>query len=152
MEASVPTIKEIQQILVDIGDKKPSTVGSSEWIGSFEVSYVIDEKLKIECQIVHVASGDELNKQARGLISHFLNYGAPVMIGGDKFAYCIGGLRYNRSSGEAEYLIIDPHYPGEDSESKVLTKGWVDWKATDKIFKKGAFYNLCIPQLPKKEL
>lgn len=34
----VPTIKEIQETLVHLEDKKKSFLGSREWIGSFEVN------------------------------------------------------------------------------------------------------------------
>lgn len=36
-DSSVPTIREIQQILVDLGDKDKSFLKSRGWIGSFEV-------------------------------------------------------------------------------------------------------------------
>lgn len=35
----VPSLKEIQETLVAIEDKKKSFVGSREWIGSFEVCW-----------------------------------------------------------------------------------------------------------------
>ena len=38
-----PTHKEIQQTLVSLGDKPPSFVGSSKWIGAFEISLCLDE-------------------------------------------------------------------------------------------------------------
>lgn len=34
---SVPSIREIQQTLVDVGDKPASFAKSRDWIGSFEV-------------------------------------------------------------------------------------------------------------------
>ncbi|RWS29888.1 ufm1-specific protease 2-like isoform X3, partial [Leptotrombidium deliense] len=42
-EKPIPTHKEIQQALVDIGDKQPNFVGSTQWIGSQEVSYVLNQ-------------------------------------------------------------------------------------------------------------
>jgi hypothetical protein len=38
----VPSIKTIQESLVKMEDKPQSFIGSKEWIGSFEVSLVID--------------------------------------------------------------------------------------------------------------
>ena len=38
--AATPTHKEIQQALVDLGDKPPSFVGSRKWIGSMEVGHM----------------------------------------------------------------------------------------------------------------
>jgi hypothetical protein len=40
-------IREIQQVLVDIGDKDPSFVGSREWIGAIELSFVLDKLLGV---------------------------------------------------------------------------------------------------------
>lgn len=40
--SSVPSLHEIQEALVSMGDKPPSFVGSREWIGSFEVCIVLD--------------------------------------------------------------------------------------------------------------
>ena len=40
--SSVPTLRRIQQALVNMGDKPQPFVGSREWIGSFEVCIVLD--------------------------------------------------------------------------------------------------------------
>ena len=42
-----PTHKQIQQALVDVGDKEASLVGSKEWIGSFEVSTCLNHLLGV---------------------------------------------------------------------------------------------------------
>jgi len=39
----VPSLQQIQEILVAIGDKEKGFVGSKEWIGSVEVGLVIDK-------------------------------------------------------------------------------------------------------------
>lgn len=39
--------REIQQALVEIGDKDPSFVGSHEWIGAIELSFVLDKLLGV---------------------------------------------------------------------------------------------------------
>lgn len=38
-------------MLVDIGDKPASFVGSREWIGSNEVSFVLDKLLQVESRL-----------------------------------------------------------------------------------------------------
>ncbi len=43
----VPSHREIQQALVDVGDKEPSLVGSKQWIGSFEVSTCLNHLLGV---------------------------------------------------------------------------------------------------------
>lgn len=39
--------RDIQQILVEIGDKDPSFIGSREWIGAIELSFVLDKLLGV---------------------------------------------------------------------------------------------------------
>ncbi len=38
----VPSIREIQESLVAVGDKPESHVGSRDWIGTFEACIVMD--------------------------------------------------------------------------------------------------------------
>lgn len=80
-EKSVPTFKEIQQCLVDIGDKPQSFVGSKQWIGSTEVNYVLDSLLGITSKIIYVSSGEELSTKGQELLNHFKTQGTPIMIG-----------------------------------------------------------------------
>lgn len=44
---SLQRCREIQQTLVDIEDKEPSFVGSKEWIGAIEISFVLDKLLGV---------------------------------------------------------------------------------------------------------
>lgn len=39
--------REIQQSLVEIGDKEPAFIGSREWIGAIELSFVLDKLLGV---------------------------------------------------------------------------------------------------------
>lgn len=54
-----PAHRRVQQVLVDIGDKPASLVGSREWIGSMEVGFYLDTALKVDhcslCQIFHLS-------------------------------------------------------------------------------------------------
>ena len=43
--------REIQQVLVEIGDKDPSFIGSREWIGAIELSFVLDKLLGVSFTI-----------------------------------------------------------------------------------------------------
>lgn len=81
IDRPVPTHKEIQQCLVDIGDKQASFVGSKQWIGSTEVSFVLDTLLNVTCKILYVSSGEELGSKGPELVNHFKTNGTPVMIG-----------------------------------------------------------------------
>ena len=140
----VPTIPEIQTILVKLGDKDKKIIGSTDWIGAIEVNLVLNELLGIDNQILYVPSGSELNSKGRELIYHFQHNGTPVMVGGGVYAYTILGVDYDKVKGECKFLILDPHYTGEDDIKTIINKGWCNWK-TIEIFKKENFYNLCLP-------
>lgn len=149
----VPTHREIQQALVDIGDKDPSFIGSREWIGAIELSYVLDKLLGVICKVMNVRSGAELPEKCRELALHFENQGTPIMIGGGVLAYTLLGVDYNDVSGDCAFLILDPHYTGGEDLKKIVNGGWCGWKkAIDSkgksFFSHDKFYNLLLPQRP----
>ncbi|KAK4264456.1 hypothetical protein QN277_025630 [Acacia crassicarpa] len=149
----VPSHREIQQSLVEIGDKDPSFVGSREWIGAIELSFVLDKLLGVTCKVINVRSGAELPEKCRELALHFETQGTPVMIGGGVLAYTLLGVDYNEASGDCGFLILDPHYTGTDDLKKIVNAGWCGWKkAVDNkgknFFLHDKFYNLLLPQRP----
>jgi len=109
----------IQKTLVQIGDKQPNFMGSKEWIGSFEVQMVLNEKLGVESKIINVSSGIELPDQVPDLIEHFENVGSPVMIGGGVLAHTIVGVAYDEATRDCQFLILDPHYTGTHNETSI---------------------------------
>ncbi|RWS17882.1 ufm1-specific protease 2-like protein [Dinothrombium tinctorium] len=143
----VPTHKEIQQTLVDIGDKQPNFVGSNQWIGSQEVSYVLNQLYDITSKIIFVSSGRELPSKARELCNHFDTQGTPIMIGGGVLAHTIIGIEFNEATGDVRFLILDPHYTGAEDLSTIQKKGFCGWKQP-KFWSNDSFYNLCLPQRP----
>ncbi|XAR67950.1 hypothetical protein NMG60_11002905 [Bertholletia excelsa] len=149
----VPSHREIQQSLVEIGDKEPSFIGSREWIGAIELSFVLDKLLGVSCKIMNVRSGAELPEKCRELALHFENQGTPIMIGGGVLAYTLLGVDFNDASGDCAFLILDPHYTGSDDLKKIVNGGWCGWKkAVDSkgkhFFLHDKFYNLLLPQRP----
>ncbi|XP_028555993.1 probable Ufm1-specific protease isoform X1 [Dendrobium catenatum] len=149
----VPSHREIQQALVDIGDKEPSFVGSREWIGAIELGFVLDKLLGVSCKIMNLRSGAELPEKCRELAKHFESQGTPVMIGGGVLAYTLLGVDYNETSGDCAFLILDPHYTGNDDLKKIVNGGWCGWKKPvdskgRSFFLKDKFYNLLLPQRP----
>lgn len=149
----VPSHREIQQSLVEIGDKDPSFIGSREWIGAIELSFVLDKLLGVSCKVINVRSGDELPEKCRELAMHFETQGTPIMIGGGVLAYTLLGVDYNEASGDCAFLILDPHYTGSDDLKKIVNGGWCGWKkAVDSkgkhFFLHNKFYNLLLPQRP----
>ena len=58
------------------GDKEASFVGSSQWIGALELSFVLDTLLGVTCRVLDVAAGSDLPSKARELAHHFDTQGA----------------------------------------------------------------------------
>uniref|UniRef100_A0A8D0HI68 Ufm1-specific protease 2 n=1 Tax=Sphenodon punctatus TaxID=8508 RepID=A0A8D0HI68_SPHPU len=148
LDRSIPTHKEIQQALVDVGDKPAAFVGSRQWIGSIEVQLVLNQLLGITSKILFVSQGLEMASQGRELANHFKTEGTPVMIGGGVLAHTILGVAWNEITGHIKFLILDPHYTGIEDLHVILEKGWCGWKGPD-FWNKDAYYNLCLPQRPK---
>uniref|UniRef100_A0A2K5E243 Ufm1-specific protease 2 n=2 Tax=Aotus nancymaae TaxID=37293 RepID=A0A2K5E243_AOTNA len=146
-ERSIPTHREIQQALVDAGDKPATFVGSRQWIGSIEVQLVLNQLIGITSKILFVSQGSEMASQGRELTNHFQSEGTPVMIGGGVLAHTILGVAWNEITGQIKFLILDPHYTGAEDLQVILEKGWCGWKGPD-FWNKDAYYNLCLPQRP----
>jgi hypothetical protein len=56
-------------------------IGSQEWIGSFEVSYVLNKLLGIDSAIINIQNGDQVLSKLDEFKNHFEVYGTPIMIG-----------------------------------------------------------------------
>ncbi|XP_060532447.1 ufm1-specific protease 2 [Cylas formicarius] len=148
-DKEVPTFKDIQKCLVEIGDKPPSFIDSRQWIGSTEVSFVLDSLLGVTSRILFVSSGDEMGSKGPELVNHFEVHGSPVMIGGGVLAHTILGVDYNQQTGTLKFLILDPHYTGAEDLHIIQSKGWCGWKGVD-FWDKSAYYNMCLPQVPRE--
>jgi len=146
--AEIPSLRQVQTLLVEIGDKTPTFIGSKEWIGANEVCYVLESLCGISSRIMHLSSGADIESKGRELAVHFEKEGTPVMIGGGVLAYTIVGVMFDEATGSSRFLILDPHYTGAEDLKLVQKKGWIGWKTAD-IFLKTAFYNLCMPIRPK---
>ncbi|CAG0879563.1 unnamed protein product [Darwinula stevensoni] len=141
-ENPIPTHHAIQQCLVDIGDKPGNFVGSSHWIGSNEVGFVLETLYGVTSKILFVSSGSEMPSKARELMAHFQHHGTPIMIGGGAYAYTILGVIFNEDSGDVRFLILDPHYTGKDELKTVTSKGWCSWKGPDFWDDKGFMWEI----------
>ncbi|KAF6202741.1 hypothetical protein GE061_003143 [Apolygus lucorum] len=144
VSSQVPSIKEIQEILVRIKDKPDSFVGSKQWIGSQELCYVLDETANVMCRIIHVPSGKGMLDERYAIAAHFEEQGTPIMVGGGQYAYTILGIACGETPNETRFLILDPHYVGPHDLKTILKKNGIAWKAVD-MFKNGQFYNMCLP-------
>ena len=142
--------RAIQETLHKIGDKPVSFVGSNKWIGSFEVSYVLDHHLDIVCAFINVQSGDQLVSHLDRIANHFVTHGTPIMVGGGVLAHTICGIAFDELAPEStvRYLILDPHYIGVDDLKTIKKKSGFAWKPQS-FWKSNAYYNICLPQRPK---
>ena len=122
IDKPVPTHKEIQKALVEVGDKPESFIGSRQWIGSQEVSYVLSHLYGITSKIMFVSSGADLANKGRELAHHFTTNGTPIMIGGGVLAHTILGVDFNENTGELKFLILDPHYTGAEDLTVIHKK------------------------------
>ena len=142
----IPSIEEVQKLLIKIGDKDKKILGSESWIGAVEVNLVLNEIFEVENQIMFVDSGSGMESKGRELAYHFKYNKTPIMVGGGVYAYTILGVDYNKVKGSCKFLIMDPHYVGEEKIEAIVGKGWCNWKSVD-LFKKENFYNLCMPSV-----
>lgn len=147
----VPSLPEIQQALVTIGDKPPSFIGTREWIGTFEAALVLDHLYDVPCRILHVpGGGSELHYHFEELHHHFETHGSPVMMGGDRDNSSKGILGVCTGAQEIHMLVLDPHYYGPPLErAAVQHSGWVSWRSVGSL-DHCSFYNLCLPQTAGK--
>lgn len=150
-ETDVPSHKQIQKCLVDIGDKEAKFIGSKQWIGSTEVGFVLETACGIQSRFVSVSQGADLGSKARELLLHFQSEGTPVMIGGGVYAHTILGIAWDEATGDTKWLILDPHYTGAEDIKTIHSKGWCGWKGQS-FWNQTAFYNMCLPQRPKDQI
>ncbi|XP_046905051.1 inactive Ufm1-specific protease 1 [Hypomesus transpacificus] len=147
-----PSLPEIQQALVDMGDKPRLFSSSRGWIGTFEAALVLDYFYDVPCRVVHVRGGGaELEgKAVEELHQHFQTHGSPVMMGGDRDNSSKGILGVC-TGGQGSYLLVmDPHYHGSPlGRTEVQGRGWVSWKKVSTL-DHSSFYNLCLPQTFRK--
>jgi hypothetical protein len=150
---AVPTHPEIQKMLVELGDKPANFYNSKQWIGAFEINLCLSAHFQTTCRILNVNSGAQIGTLASQLARHFDENGSPVMIGGGVLAYTLLGVFVpeggpdKRGTG-VQYLILDPHYTGEENVATIINKGWCAWKNID-LFRADSFYNMCLPLRPR---
>jgi len=161
---SVPSISEIQKILVeDLKDKPNSFNGSRDWIGSFEVCLILDYLYDVPSKIIHAPSIQTKGEVQHGLLnhvealrSHFQKFGSPIMMGGDVDCSSKGIFGIATTKNKKNYLlVVDPHFWNKSSSSnstktfceQLQNEGWIQWKCLETDFCDSSFYNLCLPQL-----
>ncbi|XP_077984878.1 ufm1-specific protease 2-like isoform X2 [Glandiceps talaboti] len=140
-----PTLQEIQEALVAMGDKSASFIGSKDWIGSVELGLCVDYFHDVPCKIIHIKSGDEISSKIPELLQHFQSIGAPIMMGGNSDSSSKGILGVAQSPSQSYLLVLDPHFHGNPNIPSLQESGWVKWRTIDS-FMTDSFYNFCLPQ------
>ncbi|KAG5680568.1 hypothetical protein PVAND_010066 [Polypedilum vanderplanki] len=144
----VPSLLQIQEILVEIGDKEKNFIGSREWIGSIEGSYIFDQIYNVQSIIVHVSHNENISSKKDKIVDYFKQQGGLIFLGGDTDAAAklIAGIHISKN-GSLYLLIIDPHYSKIPNNVDDLIKlSYIKWY-TEKDFVNNSFYNLCMPKL-----
>ena len=150
-DKEIPSLRRVQEILVEMEDKPSSFAGSKDWIGSVEVGLVLDQYCDVPCKIVHSRSGKELENVYDQVFQHFQKRRCPIMMGGDLDNSSKGIFGACQSDKDKYFLIVDPHFvkrPEHNSitASDLVEMGWAKWqKLAD--FYESSFYNLCLPQV-----
>ena len=106
MDADIPTIPKIQELLVQMEDKTKAFIGSRDWIGSYEVCLIVDKIFDIPCKILHVPKGNLLADHLPTLIQHFEKFGSPIMMGGDIDASSKGIFGVAQDKNDSFYLLV----------------------------------------------
>nr|XP_056719580.1 inactive Ufm1-specific protease 1 [Euleptes europaea] len=144
----VPSLREIQHALVEMGDKPPSFSGSREWIGTVEAALCMDHFYSVPGKLIHVRRGRDLEKELESLCAHFQGGGGPVMVGGDRDHSAKALIGFCSGPKGPRLLVLDPHYygpAGSLTQDELQGGGWVCWRELS-FFEGGSFYNLCLPQ------
>ncbi|OII76832.1 hypothetical protein cand_024070 [Cryptosporidium andersoni] len=140
---------EIQKILkYHDNTHEELEIGSNTWIGTIEVSYILSIYLGIRCKIMYFHNIDEFIQKYDILINHFEIISSPIIISIGNYSYILVGIRtFQNIQNNVEYLILDPHYKGDDNIDIIIRRGWVGWK-TPNFFKsnsKDKFVNILLP-------
>ncbi|GAB0090389.1 Probable Ufm1-specific protease 1 [Sergentomyia squamirostris] len=144
----VPTIKDIQETLVNLNDKPASFIGSREWIGALEVFYTVDALYGVSCKIVHIPSNGDVKKYVSLIKQYLEEYAGFIMMGGDVDASSKGIAGVHISGNDAYLLVVDPHFVASSSRDisaeELCSKMFVKWQNCSD-FLDSSFYNLCLP-------
>ena len=139
----VESIHKYQAILGSMGQEIQEE--SRDWIGTVEACMVIDLLYNIPCKVLHCKSAAEIHAHIPDILTHFSNFGAPLMMGGENDQYSkgiFGIARKGRKFEDVYLLIVDPHYASE-SPDPVQARKFVYWKALSEL--EQGFYNLLMP-------
>ncbi|CRK98249.1 CLUMA_CG011611, isoform A [Clunio marinus] len=107
IEVSVPSIKQIQEILCKIGDKETSFMNSREWTGAIETCYVIDELFNIPSYLHHISNSERISTKRNEIVNYFRDHGGVIAMGGDQDAASklIAGVSVSKDE-ELSLLVV----------------------------------------------
>lgn len=147
-DVKVPSIRAIQEILVKIGDKEENFIGSKDWIGALEASFIFDELFNTPSFIHHKSPEDTISSKKDVIVDYFKTQGGTIFLGGssDTGAKIIAGIHVSRTSNKIYLLVVDPHCSKIPNSVNELINSYVKWYSEDD-FVDGSFYNFCMPQV-----
>ncbi|XP_070499518.1 probable Ufm1-specific protease 1 [Chironomus tepperi] len=147
-EKSVPSLLDIQKVLVKFGDKDERILNSRSWIGTLEGSYVIDELFNVPCYIVHISHDEKISSKRSDIMKYFKEQGGLIFMGGDSDASAKMITGIHIAQDDKLFLqVVDPHFSQiPKNPHEIVNKGYVKWYA-ENDFIENSFYNLCMPKL-----
>ena len=153
---NIPSLRRIQDVLVEMEDKPVNFAGSKEWIGSVEVGLVIDQLFDVPCKILHSRSGHDLESLFEEVILHFQQKRCPIMMGGDLDASSKGIFGACQTNSSKYFLVLDPHFVSSKNieickNEHLVEQGWAKWVQLQD-FSSSSFYNLCLPQIKNSNI
>lgn len=107
-DVDVPSIKQIQEILVRIGDKEDTFISSRDWIGAAETCYVVDELFQVPCYLKHIPNNERISSIKKEIVEYFKTQGGLIAMGGDQDASSklIAGIHLSREENELSLLVV----------------------------------------------
>lgn len=146
-DISIPSINDIQKILVKIGDKDDTFINSRGWIGTLEGSYIFDELFNMSSFIIHISHEERISSKKAEIIKYFQEQGGLIFMGGDSDASAKMITGIHTTPNHLFLQIVDPHFSKiPKNPQEIIQQGYVRWYA-EKDFQDESFYNLCMPKL-----
>lgn len=108
-DIDIPSIKQIQEILVKIGDKEKSFIGSRDWIGGVETCYVVDELFHVPSFLHHITNQENISSKKTEIVEYFKNQGGLIAMGGDEDASSklIAGVHTSVNGGLSLLVVVN---------------------------------------------
>lgn len=150
----VLSIPEIQDFLKQ-NDPTYSNleIGSKNWIGTVEASYILLMYLGISCKLKYFYDIEEFLRCYDTISLHFQEVSTPIIISIGDYSYLLVAIQISKdpssplNPNNVQYLLVDPHYTGKDDYESIYKKNGASWKNASffKSISKDKYVNILLP-------